>query len=112
MVFIICNWKIDQAICLKKLDLLKVWRVQVADCYFDNQLSPNIKPEYWTEKEIKEFRHKCRKHNQLVNFGIDPEADKVDTEPLGLKALEDKRIRRNKGCRRLNTMKKAFFIVQ
>lgn len=55
------------------MDLCKVWNVQMADCYFDNQLSPNIKPIHWTEEQIREFRHKVRKHNQLVNFGIDPE---------------------------------------
>ena len=56
-----------------KLDLCKVWNVKVADCYFDNQLSPNIKPIHWKEDKIKTFRRKCRKHNQLVNFKIDPE---------------------------------------
>lgn len=73
MVFMICNWKISYEDNLKKLDLCKVWNVQVADCYFDNQLSPNIKPIYWTEEQIKDFRSKVRKHNQLVNFKIDPE---------------------------------------
>jgi len=75
-VFMICNWKIPQEECKRKLDLCKIWRVQVADCYYDNQLSPNIKPIYWTQEEIKSFRRKCRKHNQLVNFGIDPEIKK------------------------------------
>ena len=55
------------------MDLCKVWNVKIADCWFDNQLSPNIKPIYWTQEQIKEFRKKVRKHNQLVNFGIDPE---------------------------------------
>lgn len=73
MVFMICNWKIPYEECFKKLDLCKVWNVQVADCYYDNQLSPNIKPIHWTKEEIKDFRRKCRKHNQLVNFKIDPE---------------------------------------
>jgi hypothetical protein len=47
--------------------------VKVADCYFDNQLSPNTKPIYWDVLEIASFRSKVRKHNQLVNFKIDPE---------------------------------------
>ena len=72
-VFIVCNWKISYEECLRKLDLLKVWNVKVNDCWFDNQLSPNIKPIYWTKEQIKDFRRKCRKHNQLVIFGIDPE---------------------------------------
>jgi len=71
MIFIICNWKIPFKENIKKLDLCKVWGVRVADCWYDNQLSPNIKPMYWSEKEIKSFRKECRRHNQMVNFGID-----------------------------------------
>jgi len=73
MIFLICNWKTSYEENLKKMDLCKVWNFQMADCYFDNQLSPNIKPIHWTEEQIKSFRSKVRKHNQLVNFGIDPE---------------------------------------
>jgi len=47
--------------------------VKVADCYFDNQISPNIKAIFWTPEHIKKFRASVRKHNQLVNFKIDPE---------------------------------------
>lgn len=72
-VFMICNWKISYEECLQKLDLLKIWNVKVNDCYFDNQVSPNIKPIDWTKEQIKAFRKKCRKHNHLVRFGIDPE---------------------------------------
>jgi hypothetical protein len=73
MVFMICNWLIKPEINMKKMDLCKVWNVKVADCYYDNQLSPNITPIHWSEKEIKEFRKNARKHNQLVMFRIDPE---------------------------------------
>jgi len=73
MIFVICNWKTTYEENLKKMDLCKVWNFQMADCYFDNQLSPNIKPIHWTEEQIKDFRHRVRKHNMLVNFGIDPE---------------------------------------
>ena len=73
MVFIVCNWKISYKENVRKLDLCKVWNVKVADCYFDNQLSPNIKPIHWSIEEIKNFRSKVRKHNQLVLFRIDPE---------------------------------------
>jgi hypothetical protein len=76
MIFIICNWKISYKTNCAKLDLCKVWNVKVADCYFDGQISPNIEPVFWFENEIKEFRRKCRKHNQLVNFGMDPEYKK------------------------------------
>ena len=73
MIFIICNWKISYEDNLKKMDLCKIWNFQIVDCYFDNQLSPNIKPKHWTEEQIKDFRKKVRKHNQMVNFRIDPE---------------------------------------
>lgn len=73
MVFIICNWKISYEECLKKMDLCKVWNVQISDCYYDNQTFPNIIPLFWSYKECKDFRKKSRKHNQLVNFKIDPE---------------------------------------
>lgn len=73
MIFMICNWKIPYSENLRKLDLCKVWNVQVADCYFDNQVFPNIIPKEWTMQQNKDFRSKVRKHNQLVNFKIDPE---------------------------------------
>ena len=75
-VFMICNWKVPYEQNMMKLDLCKIWRVKVADCYFDNQLAPNIKPIHWTDTQIKDFRARCRKHNQLVGFGIDPEYGK------------------------------------
>ncbi len=76
MVFMICNWQISYEECLKKLYLCAIWSVKVADCYFDGQVSPNIEPIGWTAEQIKDFRRRVRKHNQLVNFGIDPELKK------------------------------------
>jgi len=73
MIFVICNWRITYEENLRKMELCKIWNFQMEDCYFDNQLSPNIKPIHWTEEEIKSFRSKVRKHNQMVNFRIDPE---------------------------------------
>lgn len=61
--------------CLLKLDLCKVWRVKVCDCYYDGQIGRHIEPVFWSSGEIKAFRAKVRKHNHLVNFGIDPEVD-------------------------------------
>jgi len=75
-VFMICNWEISYEECLKKLYLCAIWSVKVADCYFDGQVSPNIEPIGWTVEQIKDFRKRVRKHNQLVNFGIDPELKK------------------------------------
>lgn len=57
-----------------------IWGVKVADTYFDGQLSPNITPRYWCRKDIVAFRKLCRKHNQLVNFEIDPELRKTIEE--------------------------------
>lgn len=73
MVFMICNWETPYAECLKKLQLCGIWNVKVADCWFDGQISPNIEPRGWTAEQIKDFRARVRKHNQLVLFGIDPE---------------------------------------
>lgn len=73
MVFMVCNWKISFEENMRKMDLCKVWNVQVSDCYYDNQVMPNVIPIHWTESEIREFRSKTRKHNQLVTFKIDPE---------------------------------------
>ena len=74
MVFMVCNWKISFEDNCRKMDLCKVWGVKIADCWFDNQVSPNIKPIHWTEEQIKLFRKRIRNHNHLINFGIDPEA--------------------------------------
>ena len=75
-VFMICNWHISYKECLKKLYLCAIWSVKVADCYFDGQISPNLEPIGWTVEQMKDFRRRVRKHNQLVNFGIDPELKK------------------------------------
>ena len=76
MVFMICNWQIPYNECCRKLDLLKVWGVKVADCYWNGQVAPRITPQFWTAKQITMFRAACRKHNQLIRFKFDPEAHK------------------------------------
>ncbi len=73
-IFMICNHPaISFKECCNKLNLCKYWGCKVNDCWFDNQLSPNIEPIAWTYEQIKEFRSAVRKHNQITNFGIDPE---------------------------------------
>lgn len=72
-IFMVCNWNISYEVCIRKLYLCAIWGVKVADCYFDGQVSPNVEPIGWTAEQIKDFRKRVRKHNQLVNFGIDPE---------------------------------------
>ena len=71
-VFMLVNWKIPYLECCMKLDLLKVWNVKVNDCCHDGGYK-RAKPKYWTIDQIKKFRALCRKHNQMVLFGIDPE---------------------------------------
>jgi hypothetical protein len=71
-VFMITNYKIPINECEKKLDLLKVWNVKVNDCCYDGGYKL-AKPLFWSPEQIKRFRAKCRKHNQLVRFKIDPE---------------------------------------
>ena len=78
MVFMICNWKIPLAECMKKLNLCKYWNVKVSDCYFDGQVMPNVKPLFWSAEQLKEFRHEVRKHNQMVLFGLDPELHEME----------------------------------
>ena len=71
--FMLCNWEVSLDDCCNKLDLLKVWNVKVNDCWFDNQKKGKVIPIHWTKEQIKDFGKKCRKHNHLVLFGIDPE---------------------------------------
>ena len=71
-VFMLVNWEISYDECCRKLDLLKVWNVKVNDCCWDGGYK-RAKPQAWTIDHLKDFRKKCRKHNQLVNFKIDPE---------------------------------------
>lgn len=73
MIFMVCNWQIPFDICFKKMYMCAVWGIKVSDCYFDGQVSPNIKPLGWTAEQIQKFRAMARKHNQYVTFRIDPE---------------------------------------
>ena len=74
MVFMLYNHRsVSFEEACQKLDLCKIWRVKVCDCYFDGVVMPHVSPIAWSEKQIKAFRHKVRKHNMLVNFGVDPE---------------------------------------
>jgi len=71
-IFMICNHgAISYKENVKKLNLCKYWGVLVNDCYYDGQVSPNIEPIGWDLLDIKRFRKDVRKHNQIVNFGVD-----------------------------------------
>lgn len=71
--FMVCDWKVPYETNLKKMDLCKIWNIKINDCWFDNTLSPNFQCNYWALEQCKDFRKKCRKHNQMVLFKIDPE---------------------------------------
>lgn len=90
VVFMITNHDIGFEECIRKLDLLKVWSVKVCDCHFDGgYVYARKNPRTWTSKEMKKFRRKCRKHNQIVNFKIDPEIDAPDDRSEKLEAFCD-----------------------
>jgi hypothetical protein len=73
-IFMICNHPaVSYGENCLKLELCKYWNVKVNDCWFDNQVSPDIEPIAWERDRIIKFRSAVRKHNQIVNFGIDPE---------------------------------------
>ena len=73
MIFMICNWKIPYNEVKRKMDICKVWNVQIGECWYDNQKRGSVTPIHWTQEECNNFGKLCRKHNQLVSFGIDPE---------------------------------------
>ena len=68
-IFILVNWKIPYSYCCDKLDLIKVWGVKVNDCCYDGGYKI-AKPIYWTPEQIKQFRKKCRDHNQMIRFKL------------------------------------------
>lgn len=72
-VFMLTNYKISYDDCLLKLEYLKKWGVKINDCCYNCSYDNPI-PQYWTMEEIKDFRRRARKHNQLINFrGYDPQ---------------------------------------
>jgi hypothetical protein len=77
--FMITNWRISYEECERKRELCAIWNIQVLDCIFDNQSGKtNPIPIFWKSEELRAFRKKVRKQNQLVNFGIDPEEPSIN----------------------------------
>lgn len=73
-IFMICGWKIPYEECLRKLKVIKDWGCLVNDCWYDNVNPPYYQTKFWSLGQCKDFRKKCRKHNQLILFnGYDPE---------------------------------------
>lgn len=72
-MFVLVNWKIDYETCIYKLIKLKEWGCKIDDCYYDTTKREML-PLHWTKEQMKNFRRKARKHNQLILFdGYDPE---------------------------------------
>jgi hypothetical protein len=72
-VFMLTNYKVPYADCLAKLEHLQKWGVRINDCCYNCSSADPI-PQYWTMEEIKDFRRRARKHNQLIIFkGYDPQ---------------------------------------
>ena len=72
-IFVLTNWKVSYADCLLKLEHMKRWGVKINDCCY-NCSYDNPVPCHWSLKEIKDFRRRARKHNQLITFrGYDPQ---------------------------------------
>ena len=84
MIFMLVNWRIPFKECLRKLELMKVWGVKVCDCCYDGGYKVAV-PEHWSQEEINAIRRICRKHNQLVLFGIDPQATINHLEVLSVR---------------------------
>ena len=73
IIFVLVNWKITYETCLQKFDIIKSWGIRIDDCTWDTT-KKNFIPLHWSVKDYKDFRKKCRKHNQLITFnGYDPE---------------------------------------
>lgn len=82
-VFMICNWKTSYQECCMKLDTLKIWNVQVSDCWFDNQKKGKVEPRYWNKDQIQEFGKLCRDHNIMIRGnGVQVEFLKKDSNKL------------------------------
>lgn len=64
--FMLCNGKVSYSECLAKLKVLKSLRVQIQDCWYDNQKRGSIKPIYWTQEECNIFGRLCRSHNIAI----------------------------------------------
>lgn len=74
-ILMLCNGKISFEECLLKLRTLKNLRIQICDCWYDNQKRGSVNPIYWTKEECKLFGDLCRAHNIAV---IQRQYDKLD----------------------------------
>ena len=87
MFFMIVNWKIPFDECLRKLDLMKIWNVKVCDCCYNGGYKVAV-PVHWAIEEMNAIRRICRKHNQTVLFGVDPQLTINPYEVLQIKNID------------------------
>jgi hypothetical protein len=62
----LCNGKISYDECFKKLLILKDLRVEIQDCWYDNQKRGKVEPIYWTKEQCNTFGKLCRSHNVAI----------------------------------------------
>jgi len=80
-VFMLCNGKISFKECVNKLKILKKHRIQIADCWYDNQKRGSVIPKYWTNEECKVFGKLCRSHNIAIIQNMYDSMDCLYEEP-------------------------------
>jgi len=65
-IFMLVNGKVSFDECVKKLLVLKDLRIEIGDCWYDNQKRGSVKPIYWTDEQCKLFGKLCRSHNVAI----------------------------------------------
>ncbi len=65
-IFMLVNGKVSFDECVEKLLVLMKLRVEIGDCWYDNQKRGSIKPIYWTQEQCDLFGKLCRCHNVAI----------------------------------------------
>lgn len=65
-IFMLVNGKVCFDECIHKILVLKDLRIEIGDCWFDNQKRGSIVPRYWTKEQCEIFGKICRAHNVAV----------------------------------------------
>jgi len=65
-IFMLVNGKVTFDECVEKLKILKDLRIEIGDCWYDNQRRGSVEPVYWTHDECVLFGKLCRSHNVAI----------------------------------------------
>jgi hypothetical protein len=65
-VFMLVNGMIPFDECVSKLKILKDLRLEICDCWYDNQKRGSVKAIYWTQEQCDLFGKLCRAHNVAI----------------------------------------------